>query len=74
MRALRRQIVEEDADEGGEVFVPYLDVMDDDEDFVLPREETWPDWRCEECNQKNDGARMTCAMCGLEREDWDACE
>ena len=56
----RVQPIREDAGEYGEVWVR------------VAAEDTWPDWRCE-CNQLNDGWRVTCAMCGTVREDIDQC-
>ena len=70
----RVQVLAEDADDDGLVYVGSGIPEDDDEDALdhaLPFEALWPDWHCDDCGTRNEGARISCKYCGTVREDVD---
>lgn len=69
----RWRLVEEDADEAGECFVPMPSGVLDALDFAVAPEDTWPAWICDPCGQRWPGFRVVCGLCGTTREDIDAC-
>lgn len=77
---VRRERIRYDTDDTGAPFgFVYASLPVDDEeyedafDFIVPPESTWPDWRCEECNQRWPGDRTSCGYCGYARSDIDGC-
>lgn len=76
-RTRRLQVVEEDADDSGLVFVeivPEQWVTSDDDAMAhaVDASATWPPFVCE-CGTHNEGRDLSCHYCGAWREDADSC-